>query len=123
MNETCPMCRTSYLEKDECLHSDSEDEYPDDDSDDDSDDETHYDDDEYVSPDQYLQELDNVTQYATIAKPKTVADQLEKKGYTIHSCTKQACAMVLALALGTIALMPILQKSLRNSKSSCKNSR
>jgi|SaaInlV_150m_DNA_5_1039734.scaffolds.fasta_scaffold04733_6 hypothetical protein len=90
MNETCPMCRTSYLEKDECLHSDSEDE----ESDDDSDDETLYDDDEYVSPDQYLQELDNVTQYATIAKPKTVADQLEKKGYTMED--------VLSLYMGRI---------------------
>ena len=92
MNETCPMCRTSYLEKDECLHSDSdsEHEYPDDDSDD----ETHYDDDEYVSPDQYLRELDNVTQYATIAKPKTIADKIEEKGYTMED--------VLSLYLGRI---------------------
>jgi hypothetical protein len=80
------MCRTTYLDKDECLHSDSED--------DDSDDETLYDDDEYVSPDQYLQELDNVTQYATIAKPKTVADQLEKEGYTMED--------VLSLYMGRI---------------------
>ena len=80
MNETCPMCRTSYLEKDECLHSDSEDEYPDDDG---SDDETHYEDDAYETNDQYLQELDNVTQYATIAKPKTIADKIEEKGYTM----------------------------------------
>tara|TARA_Y100000389_G_scaffold197327_1_gene231733 strand:- start:634 stop:1098 length:465 start_codon:yes stop_codon:yes gene_type:complete len=85
------MCRTTYLEKDECLHLDTDDEESDDD---DSDDETLYDDDEYMSPDQYLQELDNVTHYATIAKPKTVADQLEKKGYTMED--------VLSLYMGRI---------------------
>ncbi len=90
-NDTCPMCRTTYLEKDECLHLDTDDEESDDD---DSDDETLYDDDEYMSPDQYLQELDNVTHYATIAKPKTVADQLEKKGYTMED--------VLSLYMGRI---------------------
>jgi hypothetical protein len=77
-NDTCPMCRSTYLEKDECLHSDSEDDF------DDSDDETLYDDDEYVSPDQYLYSLDNITQYATLAKPKTITDQLEQKGYAME---------------------------------------
>ena len=79
INDTCPMCRTTYLEKDEMLEESEDDE-----SDDDSDDESLYGDVVgYDTSEEYLQELDNVTHYATIAKPKTIADKIEEKGYTM----------------------------------------
>ena len=78
-NETCPLCRSTYLEKDECLQYDSEEDF-----DDNSDDETIYDDDEYESPDQYLYSLDNITQFTTLAKPIIIVDKLEQKGYAME---------------------------------------
>ena len=77
-NETCPLCRSTYLEEDECLQSDSEDDF------DDSDDETIYDDDGYESPNQYLYSIDNITQFTTLAKPIIIVDKLEQKGYAME---------------------------------------
>jgi len=73
-NDSCPLCRTTYLEKDECLHSDSEEE-------EDDDDETLYYSDE--DEDTIVYNMNNTTEKSIIATPTQIAEELTKKGYTI----------------------------------------
>lgn len=78
-NDTCPMCRTTYLEKDELLHSDSEDE---------DDDETLYgsddDDDEYNYRQEITPYMTNVTKKIPVATPQIIANKLSENGYTME---------------------------------------
>jgi cupin superfamily acireductone dioxygenase involved in methionine salvage len=67
------MCRTTYLEKDELLHSDSDEE--------EDDDETLYDSDE--DEDATVYSMNNTTDRTIIATPTNISDQLQKRGYTI----------------------------------------
>lgn len=71
-NDSCPLCRTTYLEKDELLHSDSEEE---------DDDETLYDSDE--DEDTIVYNMNNTTEKSIIATPTQIAEKLTKNGYTI----------------------------------------
>jgi hypothetical protein len=74
-NDSCPMCRANYLEKDECLHSDSEDE--------EDDDETLYDsDEEYVTSS--VSYLNNITEKIIFATPEQISKNLQKQGYTME---------------------------------------
>ena len=74
-NDSCPLCRTTYLEKDECLHSDSEDEY--------DDNETLYDSDEDEDEETIIYNMNNTTKKTIIATPTQIAEELTKKGYTL----------------------------------------
>ncbi len=73
INDTCPMCRSTYLEKDECLEdsytieSDSEDEY---------DDETIYVD--------TAANMINITEKTPIANPQSISKVLIENGYTME---------------------------------------
>jgi len=81
INDTCPMCRTTYLEKDEILEE-SEDEDEDEDEDeygyDDEDEEYYY---EHVSHRDVP--MYDITDKSIRATPTKISEQLQKKGYTM----------------------------------------